>query len=259
LTDISRNEYCFPKPMSDSPTQPQRADPNPKTYEVVARRLIQDVADGTLAPGAAVPAEVKVAEALGVGRSSVREALRMLESRGLIMRAAGGRFSVANGAHPLVEAFELLYDLNRIDVVELFDLRELVETEAAARAAERHGDDDIRKLSEALGSMQWGASTPDKLYEADTRFHIAVAEATGNRAAARLVEALRLTLRDTLHAPLFARTGRDDWSSATVAEHIAIFEAITAHDVEGARAAMAKHLRRVTEQAVSILERTVRP
>jgi GntR family transcriptional repressor for pyruvate dehydrogenase complex len=242
--------------MSDSPTTPHRTDASPKTYEVVARRLIQDVADGTLPPGTAVPAEVKVAEELGVGRSSVREALRILESRGLITRATGGRFSVAESAHPLVEAFETLYDLRRIDVVELFDLRELVETQAASRAAERHSDADVRRLSEALGSMQWGASTPDKLYEADIRFHIAVAEASGNRATARLVDALRLTLRDRLHAALFLSAAHDDWSSATVTEHVAIFEAIVARDAVGASAAMSKHLRRVTDQAVAILERT---
>lgn len=224
---------------------------------MVARRLIKDVADGTLAPGAAVPAEVKVAEELGVGRSSVREALRILESRGLITRT-GRRFNVADSANALGEAFELLYDLSRIDIVELFDLRSLIETEAAGRAAARRGDEDIRRLSEALGAMQWGSSTPEKLYEADSRFHIAIAEATGNRAIARVVEALRMTLGETLHAPLFARTGRDDWSSATVTEHVAIFEAVAERDSAGARSAMAVHLQRVTEQAVAILERTAR-
>lgn len=243
--------------MSDSPvTQRGAESARQRTYQVVAQRLIQDVVDGTLPPGSAVPAEVKVAEELGVGRSSVREALRMLESRGLITRAPGGRFNVANNANALGEALEVLYDLNRIDVIELFDLRSLVETEAAARAAERRGDEDIRRLSEALGAMRWGSSTPEKLYDADSRFHIAIAEATGNRAIARLVEGFRATLRDTLHTPLFAQTGREDWSSATVTEHLAIFEAIAANDSNAARDAMRLHLQRVTEQAVAILERT---
>jgi GntR family transcriptional repressor for pyruvate dehydrogenase complex len=226
-----------------------------KTYELVAQRLLEDVADGTLPPGAPVPGEIELAELLGVGRSSVREALRVLESRGLITRVGSGRFTVADHANPISGALSLLYDLHRVEIVELFDLRTLVEVEAAALAAERRSAEDMQAIGAALGAMSWGISTPDELLEADTRFHVQIAEATGNRATARLVEAFRQILYSALHGPLFTRTGREDWSSATIGEHALIVEAIAAQDAGAAREAMRNHLARVNAQVITNLER----
>jgi GntR family transcriptional repressor for pyruvate dehydrogenase complex len=226
-----------------------------KTYELVAQRLLEDVATGVLGPGALVPAEIELAEALRVGRSSVREALRVLESRGLITREGSGRFSVTENANPISEALNVLYALQRIEVEELFDLRRLIEVESAGVAASRRGADDLTRIGEAVGAMRWGSVSQDDLHEADTRFHVAVAAATQNRATVVLVEALRHTLYETLHAPLYARTAKSDWSSATMDEHVAIVDAIAAQDQEGARSAMRAHLDRVGRQALNNLER----
>lgn len=226
-----------------------------KTYELVAQRLVEDFTSGALGPGTIVPGEIELAESLRVGRSSVREALRVLESRGLITREGSGRFSVANQANPLAGAFSVLYDLQRIEVEELFELRYLIEVEAAGVAAERRTQEDLTRMAETLGAMKWGSATPDELHQADLRFHVAVAEATCNRATARLVEAVRQMLYTTLHGPLFVRTVTTDWSSETLTEHVSIVDAIAAQDSEAARQAMRKHLDRVGQQALRNLAR----
>src|SRR6201996_5246604 len=100
------------------------------TYELIAERLIDDIASDVLPVGSLVPGELELVESLKVGRSSVREALRVLESRGLITRSGSGRFRVAEHGNPMASALSVLYDLHRVQVRELFELRALVEVEA---------------------------------------------------------------------------------------------------------------------------------
>jgi GntR family transcriptional repressor for pyruvate dehydrogenase complex len=226
-----------------------------KTYELVAQRLLEDIECDALPTGALVPGEVEIAETLRVGRSSVREALRVLESRGLIARAGSGRFTVAEHSNPISTSLSILYDLHRVDLVELFELRALVEIESAGLAAARRTPADLQAIGAALGAMRWGSLSTEELYSTDTLFHVAIAEASGNRATARLVEALRQIVYSALHGPLFTRTARADFSSATTDEHAAIVEAIANEDSAAAREMMGRHLRRVSEQSLKLLER----
>jgi DNA-binding FadR family transcriptional regulator len=227
------------------------------TYELIAERLIDDIASEALPVGGLIPGELELAESLKVGRSSVREALRVLESRGLISRSGSARFRVAEHGNPMATALSVLYDLHRVQIRELFELRELVEIESARRASLRRSTADLKAIAEVLGAMQWGSSTPDELHLADTRFHVLIAEASGNRATARLVEALRQVMYSVLHGPLFTRTGSRDWSSETVDEHIVIVNAIAEQDASAAAEAMRRHLSRVSEQSLALLGREV--
>jgi GntR family transcriptional regulator, transcriptional repressor for pyruvate dehydrogenase complex len=227
------------------------------TYELIAERLIDDIAAEVLPVGSLVPGELELVESLHVGRSSVREALRVLESRGLITRGGSGRFRVAEHGNPMATALSVLYDLHRVQIRELFELRSLVEIETASLASQRRSNADLKAIAEALGAMQWGSSSPVELYQADTRFHALIAESSGNCATARLVEALRQVVYSALHGPLFTRTGSGDWSSKTIEEHVAIVNAIAEQDAPAAAEAMRQHLSRVTEQSLALLAREV--
>jgi GntR family transcriptional regulator, transcriptional repressor for pyruvate dehydrogenase complex len=227
------------------------------TYELIAERLIDDIASDVLPVGCLVPGELELVASLKVGRSSVREALRVLESRGLISRSGSGRFRVAEHGNPMATALSVLYDLHRVQIRELFELRALVEVEAASIASQRRSNADLKAIAEALGAMQWGSSTPEELHHADTRFHVLIAEASGNRATARLVEALRQVMYSVLHGPLFTRTGSRDWSSETVDEHVLIVNAIAEQDAQAAAEAMRRHLSRVSDQSLALLGREV--
>src|SRR6266540_2709324 len=99
-------------------TRPPMFEPieRKKVYELVAERLVQEISDRRLNPGDELPRERQLAEAYRVGRSSVREALRILESRGLIASPGGGRLVVAEYTNPLNQSLALLLRMHDGDV-----------------------------------------------------------------------------------------------------------------------------------------------
>src|SRR5436190_1476831 len=125
------------------------------TYERVAERLIGLITRRALAPGAPLPTERELADAYGVGRSSVREALRMLESQGVIAPGPGNGFTVAAPARPLHRSLRLVMSLDAApgpgDVLEL---RRILEVEAAGLAAERRSAADLARMDRATDDMR---------------------------------------------------------------------------------------------------------
>jgi DNA-binding FadR family transcriptional regulator len=104
-----------------------------KVYEQVSERLEAELGT-TLKAGDALPPERELAERYGVGRSSVREALRMLESRGLIESRGSGTFVVAAWRNPFQEPLSVVVAGEDVDRAQLFEVRRLLEAEAAALA-----------------------------------------------------------------------------------------------------------------------------
>ena len=111
-----------------------------KVYELIAERLVQEISDRRLTPGDELPRERELAEVYRVGRSSVREALRMLESKGLIASPGSGRLVVAEYANPLNHSLALLLEMHDGDLQELFEVRRILEVESAGLAALRRTD-----------------------------------------------------------------------------------------------------------------------
>src|SRR3954447_5578905 len=115
-----------------------------KVYEQIAEQLLGQIGSRALKPGDALPSERELTESFGVGRSSIREALRMLESQGVIVAANGGAFVVAGAANPLNSSLRLLFTLDeRAGMHDLYELRRILECEAAALAAERRSEDHL--------------------------------------------------------------------------------------------------------------------
>ena len=109
-----------------------------KVYEQIAEQLLGQIGARRLKPGDPLPPERELTESFGVGRSSIREALRMLESQGVITPVNGGAFVVADPAAPLNSSLRLVFSLDeRAGLNDLFELRRILECEAAALAAER--------------------------------------------------------------------------------------------------------------------------
>lgn len=215
-----------------------------KTYELVAERLVAMIGEGTLRPGDPLPTERELTDGFQVGRSSVREALRMLESQGVIRGANAGAFVVAEAMHPLNSSLRLLFALDeRAGIHDLFELRRILECEAAALAAERHTDEHLREMDAAIEQMAdgLGDGRGDRFIDADLRFHLALAGATGNRLVLHSMHAVRDVLRRAL---MTVYTIPQSPESAVV-EHRAIRKAIAAGDADGARREMDSHLARV--------------
>jgi GntR family transcriptional repressor for pyruvate dehydrogenase complex len=215
-----------------------------KTYALVAERLVEMIGEGALRPGDSLPTERELTDGFKVGRSSVREALRMLESQGVIRGANAGSFVVAEAMNPLNSSLRLLFALDeRAGLHDLFELRRILECEAAALAAERHTDEHLREMDAAIAEMDDGLGdmNGDRFIDADLRFHLAVAGATGNRLVLHNMHAVRDVLRRALMTVYTIPQSPEH----AVVEHRAIRAAVAARDEEGARREMRSHLSRV--------------
>ena len=214
-----------------------------RTYDLLAQRLIDLIASRQLGPGSPVPTERELAATYAVGRSSVREALRILESQGVLTPGAGGTLVVAEPPRPLSRSLRLVMALAPADVRDLFELRRILEVEAAAAAAWRRTAAHIGMMRSAVEAMAASleAGNAGAYIDADVRFHLAIAEATGNH----LVEACMDAVRDVLHDALLAVFEIPLSAARAVDEHRAILDAIDSRDVDRAQTAMRAHIDRV--------------
>jgi len=211
-----------------------------KTYELVAERLLALISSDHLTPGDALPSERELVGLYGVGRSSIREALRILESKGAITAEPNGGFAVAPVGNGLNHSLGFLLSADQADLDELFEVRRIVEGEAAALAAERRDAAELGRMAEALAAMRAGLGSEAAFAAADLRFHLLLVEAARNRLLATLMDAVRSLLGRVL-AFSYRIPGSPE---AAIESHRLILDAIAAGDGDLARARMREHLER---------------
>src|SRR3954451_11229619 len=155
------------------PTASQAPVPSPiarrNVYELVTESLAAHI-EASLEPGDPLPAERILATTYGVGRSSIREAMRMLESRGLIESRGNGSFAVAQWRNPFDRSLAVFLTGSQSDRDHLFEVRRVLEGEAAALAAARRTDEHVAELAEAIGAMDAHVGSIADYTEADLRF-----------------------------------------------------------------------------------------
>jgi GntR family transcriptional repressor for pyruvate dehydrogenase complex len=231
-------------------TPPQTFQPvdRRKVYEQVAEQLLGQIGARHLKPGDALPPERELTESFGVGRSSIREALRMLESQGVIT-ADGGAFVVANASNPLNSSLQLVFTLDgETGVHDLFELRRMIDCEAAALAALRRSDAHVAEMDAAIEEMSAALAAggrDERFIQADFRFHLAIAEATGNRLILYSMQAAR----DVIRKALLTVVRVPQSPERAIVEHRAVRDAVAAGNPGLARDAMGSHLNRVERDA----------
>ena len=213
------------------------------TYELVAESLLALISERRLMPGDTLPTERELMQHYGVGRSSVREALRMLESRGLISAGGSGAFAVADFRNPLNDSLSLLLAVEEGSLRELFEVRRIVEGEAVALATERGEEVHLDRMRAATELMREGLANRDEYIEADVAFHLTIAEATQNRMILHLMHAIRDQLERALGS-IYKIPGSPERS---IEDHGLIIEAMEAGKPDDARERMREHLGRVEE------------
>ena len=222
-----------------------------RLYRQIADQLAQLIASGEFPSGTRLPAERELAVSLGVSRTSVREAIISLEMSGLVeVRVGTGIFVTTppeGASRPGGDAgpgpFELLA------------ARKLVEGEIAALAAKVATVEHAVALRE---SVQRLASKVDDFAarEAEDRdFHLRLAKATGNGSLELVVEGL-WNQRAELWGRLQQHFHTNELAERTIRDHAAIAAAVEAHDPEAARAAMHRHLARVTREFQRSVDRS---
>ena len=215
-----------------------------KVYEQVAEQLLAQIGNRHLRPGDALPSERELTESFGVGRSSVREALRMLESQGVIASENGGTFVVAEAAQPLNSSLRLMFALDdRTGVHDLFELRKIIDCEAAAIAAERHTPEHVAVLDAATDDMAAALAAngrDERFIEADLRFHRQVLATSGNSMLLRVWRTLEPALWSLQVVSNAMYAG--DWG-LMARRHLDLIEVLNGTDPEDSARLFAAHAR----------------
>jgi len=217
-----------------------------KVYELIADQLLRRISERQLNPGDPLPTERELTQAFRAGRSSVREALRMLESKGVIENRGNGTFVVAGYANPLNSSVQLLLNLDQATMLDVYELRRILECEAAALAAERHTDAHLVLMDAAIAEMAAALASENsdrgaRYIDADLRFHLAIAEATRNGVVLHTMDALRGVIRRALMSIFLI----PESAERSFEQHRAIRTTIAERDATAAREAMRAHLVRV--------------
>lgn len=200
-----------------------------RTHEVVLRRIEQDLAAGRIVVGGRLPAERALAEELGVGRSSVREAIRVLEAMGLVRTAVGsgpdaGAIVVADPAASIGAALRLHTVTRTLPIHDVVQVRTLLESWAVREAAA--GEHDFTAIETLLDQMDDDNLSAEEFHRLDADLHLALAGLAGNV----LVEAMMTSLRESINDYVMAAVALlDDWPGAAARlreEHRAIVAAV---------------------------------
>jgi DNA-binding FadR family transcriptional regulator len=211
-----------------------------RTFEDVLAQIERRIAEDGLTAGDRLPAERQLAEQLGVSRSSVREAMRVLETLGVVSSQVGrgpdaGAVLTARPDSALTDLLRLHLGLASLEMREVIDTRHMIEQWAAAQAAAAGAD--TAGLAAALAGMD-GARTAEEFVEHDTAFHCAIADASGNR----LIAAIMRSLRDSMRKYSVEAVQRLGDTAILRADHVRILQAIGGGDADEAVRAVSDHL-----------------
>ena len=210
-----------------------------KKADLLTAELERKILIGEYALDENLPVENDLCSQYGVSRTTVREAVSNLISRGLVERKHGiGAIVINETVAAGSRALELAVRSKSIPIEDILSVRKILEIESVAWAA-RHADQvSLDTLLHELSIME-DPKTPLKDYiEADYRFHLSLAEATGNTALLVMFEAISKPFREFITS-----TVRDDLRPETMnAYHRKIFEAVKKKDEKAARRSMREHM-----------------
>lgn len=218
-----------------------------KAWESVLARIEERLVDGRLRPGDHLPPERSLAAEFGVARSSVREAVRVLEAMGLIRTQTGsgptsGAIIIARPLGGMQALMRLQVAASGFPVADVVSTRLLLESSVAGVIAERAPSVELADARQLLDAMDDPALTAPEFLALDAQFHLALAQAAGNAVVATIMAGLRSSIEGYVLAGA-ARV--PDWNvmaSRLRAEHRAVMAAIAAGDPATARTLIHDHI-----------------
>jgi len=218
-----------------------------RLYEQIVQQIEESIRKGDLTEGSQLPAERDLATQFGVSRTAVREAIKALQEKGLVDAFPGRGTFVTNGtSNSMRRSLDRIIKSGEPDGWGyLVEVREILEPEIAALAAQRAEDQDIATMQEAVNVMDQAGRDADAFIEADLDFHLALAEAAANPIVLSLIDSIVGLLREQ-RLRIFRIGGGPERGQH---HHKRILDAIKRHDAPGARAAMQAHLRQVREDS----------
>jgi GntR family transcriptional repressor for pyruvate dehydrogenase complex len=236
-----------PEPVRFEPLEQQRA------HEYVAEQIRRQIVLRVIPTGHALPPERELARMFGVGRATVQQAIRLLVADQMVEsrrgRHGGGNFVVGpdEGRAGMDSLLARLRSQSN-QVKEALAYRTAVEPAVAGLAALTRSGADLRRLRKTNGAAA-AADTDTAFMRADTEFHLALAEAAGNRFFRQAVMTIRLELNDAL----VALPESPVWHERSALEHEAILRAVTDRDRDAAAEAMDVHVAHTAQSVEALL------
>jgi len=208
-----------------------------KPVDIIIKQIRSLITSGELNPGDKLPPERKLAEHLGVGRASIRDAIKKLEFYGILKTQPQSGTVVAGIGITALEG--LITDVLQIDQSDFHDLvetRVILEKQTASLAASRRTEDDIVKMTNALQAYNKQVESGNPAIEEDLMFHLTIAEASK-----------MIITPDIVSSFINLRICGNDKILRSINEHHIILDHIVNQDAEAASAAMETHLKDVLE------------
>ena len=210
-----------------------------RLYEEIVKQIIDKIKSGELKPGDRLPTERDLALQLAVSRTAIREALRSMELMGIIdSRVGGGTFIREMTLENLMDPFAGILSKNERLIIELIEVRMLLEVEIAKLAARKNDEKSMHLLEKSLVLMEKEVAEGGLGLHGDNAFHQALALAADNLAMTSITRLCGELLNTTRKAALEALKDR----MLGVEHHKAIFQAVKAGDEEKAGRLMKHHL-----------------
>ena len=216
----------------------------------IIRQIKELITSGQLKAGDRLPPERKLSEKLGVGRTSVRDAIKKLEFYGILKTLPQSGTIVAGMGITALEG--LITDVLKIensDFASLVETRVVLETQSAHFAAMRRTDEDIENIRKALLNYEEKVKAGEQAMEDDLLFHLKIAEASKNSVLKSL---MMIITPDIISSFIQHDVCKDRETFKALDEHRVIFDHIINQKPEQAAAAMKKHLQDVTEYSQTI-------
>jgi GntR family transcriptional repressor for pyruvate dehydrogenase complex len=223
-------------------------------YKKIIEAIHTHIVDSDIKPGDRLPSERELGELLEVSRTTVREALRVMEIIGTVqVRVGKGIFLTDLSTESLSTTIASLIMFDKENVDQLYEVREMLDIKNASLAAERATDEDIAKIEAAEKEIQRALIKPKKGLIEEKEYHLSIASATKNSI---LYNIMKLVIDSYLDLILSVRGQKrkiTNRQKEAFGEHSAITQAIKNHDILEAKKAMRNHIRASRDASKAIL------
>jgi GntR family transcriptional repressor for pyruvate dehydrogenase complex len=218
-----------------------------RIYEKIVDEIKDLIDQGTLKWGDQLPTERELSETFKVSRTCVREAFRVLESQGFLESRPGNGTYVSNNAiDTLVQPLASFILKEKDYQIELFEMRQLLESQLAYLAAERATPENMTKMEKILSSQEEQIANGETGLDSDSDFHHALAEAANNRILLHIINTTKEFLAESRESYLLG----EERAKKSLPHHKKIFSAIQKGDGELAAQAMREHIEDVEKTLV---------
>jgi len=221
--------------------------PKTRVYMEIVDQIKDNIKKGYFRPGSLLPSERELAGTFQVSRSSVREAITLLGSLGIIevKRGKGAYvrdFRNQKSWEHYFDTFSLLFDIEPEQTLQLLQVRMIIEPQTAALAAKNASKDDLYNLQRVLNDMEEVSARDEIGEEYDFQFHFIIASATGNQVLVKTLSALSDLMRKSLQQTGWFSLDDHNRVLATIKEHGLILKALKNQDSKKAQEYMFEHL-----------------